>query len=594
MAYRIANIGKTGILKVKKSNAEQLKYRPDLGDVDLDISSELNTNTSGSFNTITGGILDSCVVNIEPKQSGSGTPSPQNVRPITGHSSVEVGNVGKNRLKNTRTGTSEQHGLKITSYADGSVFYHGGYTASAIDAYDLSTTQVISNGSYILNGCPSGGGGTTFQLSVNDINDTGLSNSFTDTGSGVNVTISNGGVYRPRVIIRQGYTIPSGGLLFKPMLRLATETDASFVPYNGSQYTVALGQTVYGGSVDVVSGVLTVDKVCTTFDGSNDETIEVVVGTAFNRISCAISSDSITNSSTTEKTNKIWSDKYVEITDSMSNSGITGIYYRANGSHKAMISTGEVGVTDVASARTWLSNNPVQICYVLATPIIIQLTPQQIETLIGQNNVSVPLEGQSLDELTYREVLAWDDVETAIEPKADISAIGTDESGRTTASRQYVAGEHFYKDGKFGTTKTTVAQGATWTLNTNYVEGDISDYIEPKTGTLTVNTASSSYVTLNSSSVIRVGNIVYVKASFTVANMPTVSGTLALFDLPYKNDEGVAITGILASTTIPFKLKDYVPFIGTGEGSNKRITLTEKLSNDTYLLSISYITKDSI
>lgn len=64
--------------------------------------------------------------------------------------------------------------------------------------------------------------------------------------------------------------------------------------------------------------------------------------------------------------------------------------------------------------------------------------------------------------------------------KADISAIGTDESGRTTASRQYAYGERFYKDGKFCRIKTTdgVAQGATWTLGTNYTEGDIASSLE--------------------------------------------------------------------------------------------------------------------
>lgn len=62
--------------------------------------------------------------------------------------------------------------------------------------------------------------------------------------------------------------------------------------------------------------------------------------------------------------------------------------------------------------------------------------------------------------------------------KADILAIGTDESGRTTASRSYAQGEHFYKDGKFGKTKTAVAEGATWTLNTNYEEGTIADELD--------------------------------------------------------------------------------------------------------------------
>lgn len=60
--------------------------------------------------------------------------------------------------------------------------------------------------------------------------------------------------------------------------------------------------------------------------------------------------------------------------------------------------------------------------------------------------------------------------------KADISSIGTNESG-TTASRAYAVGEHFYKNGKFCTAKTAIASGATFTLGTNYVEGTIADIL---------------------------------------------------------------------------------------------------------------------
>ena len=54
------------------------------------------------------------------------------------------------------------------------------------------------------------------------------------------------------------------------------------------------------------------------------------------------------------------------------------------------------------------------------------------------------------------------------EQKADISALGTQED--ETASKLYHVGEHFYKDGQSCEVigNTDVAQGATWTLNTNY------------------------------------------------------------------------------------------------------------------------------
>ena len=78
--------------------------------------------------------------------------------------------------------------------------------------------------------------------------------------------------------------------------------------------------------------------------------------------------------------------------------------------------------------------------------------------------------------------------------KADISAIGTNENGRTTASRSYAQGEHFYKDGKFCTAKTAIASGATFTLNTNYEESTIADTFKsylPKTVEITANSSQT-------------------------------------------------------------------------------------------------------
>lgn len=42
-------------------------------------------------------------------------------------------------------------------------------------------------------------------------------------------------------------------------------------------------------------------------------------------------------------------------------------------------------VTNVASLKSYLSSHNLQICYELATPIEITLTPQQITALLGQN-----------------------------------------------------------------------------------------------------------------------------------------------------------------------------------------------------------------
>lgn len=94
--------------------------------------------------------------------------------------------------------------------------------------------------------------------------------------------------------------------------------------------------------------------------------------------------------------------------------------------------------------------------------------------------------GQTVDNVTIKPMICYGSITnpayTPYAPsnnaldtkKADITSIGTDESGRTTASKAYAIGEHFYKDGKFCTAKTAIASGATFTLNTNYVEGTVA------------------------------------------------------------------------------------------------------------------------
>lgn len=61
--------------------------------------------------------------------------------------------------------------------------------------------------------------------------------------------------------------------------------------------------------------------------------------------------------------------------------------------------------------------------------------------------------------------------------KADQTAIAPVENG-TTASRAYAIGENFMKDGAFCTAIAAIAQGATFTLDTNYTAGTVGAEIE--------------------------------------------------------------------------------------------------------------------
>jgi len=145
------------------------------------------------------------------------------------------------------------------------------------------------------------------------------------------------------------------------------------------QYTTSLGQTVYGGTLDMVSGVLTVDKAMVTLDGSEDEGwlahtkgCVLLISDAYN------AGNSVDQRLTLVKCNTLEPTSWVGI-GSLDNGA--SMYYG-----KGIIIKVD-SVATVAEYREWLASNPTQIIYPLASPQTIQLTPQQIKTLVGTNNV---------------------------------------------------------------------------------------------------------------------------------------------------------------------------------------------------------------
>lgn len=190
--------------------------------------------------------MKSLKVYIEPVQSGSGDPSPDNIRPISGWDSVETVRTGKNLLKNTAS-TATISGVTFTVNSDGSVIANGTATANA---YLKIGTVTLKAGAYVLNGCPANGSTSTYRLY-----DDGT---WTDVGTGSTFTATNTITKNIYIRINNGVTV--NGLIFKPMIRLVSEVDSSYHPYQARIITTDLPSTVYGGVLDVVTGELTVDR----------------------------------------------------------------------------------------------------------------------------------------------------------------------------------------------------------------------------------------------------------------------------------------------------------------------------------------------
>lgn len=138
-------------------------------------------------------------------------------------------------------------------------------------------------------------------------------------------------------------------------------------------YTIQLGDTIYGGTLDVTKGELVVDRGYKVYDGSSDESwnSDRVGYRVFVQIA-DIKSNTI----------NVITNRYKYVTAGETYQGLSGFSIDLD-----ILFIGCLGYS-VADWETYLASNPLQVCYELAEPFTIDLTPQQIELLENTNTLS--------------------------------------------------------------------------------------------------------------------------------------------------------------------------------------------------------------
>ncbi len=175
------------------------------------------------------------VVSLESKQAGSGDPSPENVRPISGYDSVTVTRCGKNLLNPEKvTPVSGYYGLTVT-YENENIFHIVGKPNNP-DNGDLSFV-VAETSDYSLFG--KGLVFTAFSLSGNltVVNAYGLRTP-TEKVIAITAYLDNTVTYDARI-----------------QLAVGVENLTTYEPYQGETSTLTLPETIYGGTVDAVTGI---------------------------------------------------------------------------------------------------------------------------------------------------------------------------------------------------------------------------------------------------------------------------------------------------------------------------------------------------
>lgn len=301
----------------------------------------------------------------EPMRDGSGEPSPENIRPIKGRDSVTVERCGSNLLNpaDYEAETKTINGITFTRMPTGEVKLAGTATETAIYTLIKSFAYnflISSDGEYAVVG-------------KNVISVHGLT-------SGVSLT-------RPRdnarMYIRVAYGATVNTTVYPQMEKGSTPT--AYSPYTGQSSTLILPATIYGGTVDAVTGEGQETWKLLTLDGTENWNERTTVASAdYTSYSINLPYRSQTGFCTHYR-------KLLYAAIKPNNpTGETGCYLEYS-----MVAIFNVPFENVGSWKSYLAaqyaaGTPVQIAYKLATPTTIPFTAtgaQPIPALSGVNTV---------------------------------------------------------------------------------------------------------------------------------------------------------------------------------------------------------------
>ena len=359
-----ADIPSTGDLWLD-TGAKPTTLRRWLGADVENVRSFSSTVTDGlvSFNETTGyaqGALE-VVSAIEPVQNGSGDPSPDNVRPISGWTDMTLTRCGKNLL-NPKIDTDNYYASYASTNADGSITISN---TSSSKVYPATVWTRLPSGTYTAKFTRiSGSNPLEVYLQCNDSSD--YSSNIATLGIKT-FTLSEETQVRVMLIADASVSYTASIQIEKGSTATAYE-----LYQEGDTFTVDFGQTVYGGILDWSTGLLTVDRASAQFMPA----IMYSYGSAGYSVfqSSIIQPEAATQDlysiCNRFKRNYAWQrdDEYYYVTGEY-------IYVFSN------------RWTTIEEAKTWFTDNPTIMVYKLATPIIIALDPEKIVALSGVNTV---------------------------------------------------------------------------------------------------------------------------------------------------------------------------------------------------------------
>ena len=301
--------------------------------------------------TISESDMTNCKLQLEFSDSATAYAPYSNICPISGWTGVKAQRTGKNLYD----------GTLLNGYYDAT---NGGVFVSSANWRATNKMRCKSSTTYVMSGTSYSGGSYNGQSLFWDIN----GNYLGTRGTGANFTSYANSAY---MALYFGHKYVTDAIQIEE-----GSTATAYSPYNGNTYTISWQSeagTVYGGTLDVVSGELVVDRAMVDLGTLNWVVFDA--NTSLFSTNDLVNNKS-TNSGAISSMYPITSQGFAAMDDKT---------MRGTVSDLTLWVIRDTAYTDAASFKTAISG--VQLVYELATPITYHLTPTEVKSLLGTNNV---------------------------------------------------------------------------------------------------------------------------------------------------------------------------------------------------------------
>lgn len=197
---------------------------------------------------------------------------------------------------------------------------------------------------------------------------------------------------------------------------IAEQTAAQiFVDRDGSSTTpvasIAFDRAVTGGTLNALTGAMTITKQMDTYDGSSDETWEKMSNVGSRRYFRGRISGQYYDSGRHGEVDVVanWLPTISSQQDTsytLSSVRLTTYTYASNYLF-LLLGTDLPDITTVARLRAYLAEHPLQLSYKIPTAESVSLTPAAVSTLAGENTVRADCGEVTM---TYRCAESWSDI----------------------------------------------------------------------------------------------------------------------------------------------------------------------------------------